>query len=103
LGINENLKETPIHNFKVFPNPVDENTCIEFTLNTPSFITILLNDYLGRILFSEQMGEYSEGLQQIRLPGEIYSDILPDNIYHIGIEVNTRKMAHTIVYCKILK
>jgi hypothetical protein len=103
LGINENLNDAPIRNFKVFPNPVNENTCIEFLLKNPSSVTILLNDCLGRNLFSDQMGEYSEGLHKIRLPNEIYSTILSGNVYHLGIEVNTREMAHKIVYSKIFK
>jgi hypothetical protein len=103
LGINENLNNGPIRDFRVFPNPVNENSCIEFTLKNPSSVTFLLNDCLGRNLFSEQMGEYSEGLHKISLPNEIYSTILSGNVYHLGIEVNTREIAHKIVYSKIFK
>ncbi len=103
LGINENLNDGPIRNFGVFPNPVNENSCIVFTLKNPSSITILLNDCLGRKLYSEAMGEYSEGSHRINLPGEIYSDILSGTMYQLGLEVSTQKMAHTIVYKKILK
>jgi hypothetical protein len=103
MGINENLNNGPIRDFRVFPNPVNENSCIEFTLKNPSSITILLNDCLGRKLYSEPLGEYSEGSHRINLPGEIYSDILSGTMYHLGLEANTEKMSHAISYKKILK
>lgn len=103
LGINENLNSSPIMRFNVFPNPVKDNAVIEFTLSYPSIIRISLNDCLGRQLFSESMGEFSEGIHRLNLSAKICSKIIPGDFYLLGLKASTQKMAHNVVYKKILQ
>ncbi len=103
LGINENQNPGPVLRFNVFPNPVRENSMIEFSLKYASAIVITLNDNLGRLLFSETLGEYTEGEHCIKLPAKICSAIIPGAIYHLGLEASPQTMSRSLMYTAILK
>ena len=103
LGINENQNPGPVLRFNVFPNPVRENSMIAFSLKYASAIEITLNDNLGRLLFSETMGEYNEGEHSIKLPAKICSAIVPGAVYHLGLAANPQTMARSLMYTTILK
>lgn len=103
LGINENLKSNPILNFNVIPNPVRENSVIEFSLKYASAIEVCLHDILGRQVFRKYLGEFSEGNHLVNLPAQICSSLMPGTMYQLGIEACTQKKEHSIVYRKIIK
>lgn len=103
LGINENKNPGPIIKFNVYPNPVRENSMIEFSLKYSSYIEISLIDGSGRELYNESAGEFSEGLHCINLPAKICSVILPGTLYHLGLEASSQKLNQSVIFKKILK
>ena len=103
LGINENKNHGPVLDFKVIPNPVRENSMIEFTLEHSSRIEISLIDELGKQLCVEPLGEFTEGLHHINIPLNISAMISSHSLYYLGLQARSQSMTNSVTFKAILK
>jgi len=101
LGVSDN--QDLIRKFSINPNPVKENSRIEFSLKYASRMTISLCDGLGREICREGLGEFQEGNHIISLPPKIRSAIKTSAIYYLGLEANPKNSASKVVRIKIVK
>jgi len=76
VGVQQerSLLANGIHNYHIYPNPVNGHATIQFTLNNPSSVSLKVYDILGAIIYDEglsvtSVGEHLIGWQSARLDG----------------------------------
>lgn len=64
-GVNGiDAPEAGIQHFNVFPNPIQDNTVVSFSLDEPQQVTLQLFDMAGRVVMDMYAGELSAGQHQ---------------------------------------
>ena len=81
-GINA-VNKGQIH-LKIFPDPVTTSSLINFYLNSPSTLSIVIYDAMGQKIKAENRLSLTTGEQSISLPGEG----LTNGIYFLNLIFN---------------
>ncbi|MFM8456930.1 MAG: T9SS type A sorting domain-containing protein, partial [Ignavibacteria bacterium] len=81
---------------QVFPNPIQEYSMFQFSLQTSSEVTYEIIDMMGRTLFTQPLGVLNEGIHSVNFLG-LYSML---NSGHYMISVQTTSGRQTIPFLK---
>lgn len=84
VGIGDNLAEEI--QFRIIPNPMDDQASIEFALENADEIEIQIYDMNGRLVTSILENQYSSGAHRISLNDKIQNP----GVYFIQINVKSR-------------
>ena len=85
-------------NIYAFPNPFNPYTDIRFSIESPSFVSVLVHDINGRVIdtiLSEQYlgrGEYQSRWQP--------SEVVPSGIYLIRYVADNHSLSKLVSYIK---
>ena len=95
-NVNETLRETQIaekpnylfkNSLNVYPNPFDNNTLIQFTLQKTSNVTLTVFDNFGRTVFNQIVDrELKEGIYNIPFSG----NNLPSGFYQCILTIDNQ-------------
>lgn len=81
---------------QIFPNPIQEYSMFQFSLQTSSEVTYEIIDMMGRTLFTQPLGVLNEGLHSVNFLG-LYSML---NSGHYMISVQTSSGRQTLPFLK---
>jgi len=87
----------------ISPNPVRENSVLEFSLKDLSQLEMTLLDPQGKSLWHFNSGELGEGRHKFLLPGTLYTSMLPGILYLVRYKVQQRGQVPCFVSQKIVK
>jgi hypothetical protein len=73
------LNENQIANFSIFPNPANEMVEISFQNSSTEKLPITVFDALGRIVFQDQITDFSK-------PFQINTSLYENGFYQISIQ-----------------
>jgi thiol-disulfide isomerase/thioredoxin len=90
-GIVENAGDNGMLN--MYPNPIENEAVIEFTVSDKSTTVLSVIDALGQVVLSENMGEKSKGLHTINMD---FSS-LESGIYFIKLEAGNQLTTHKFI------
>lgn len=85
-----------LRSLQVFPNPIQEYSMFQFSMQTSSEVTYEIIDMMGRTLFTQPLGVLNEGIHSVNFLG-IYSML---NSGHYMISVQTSSGRQTIPFLK---
>lgn len=85
-----------LRSLQVFPNPIQEYSMFQFSLQTSSEVTYEIIDMMGRTLFTQPLGVLNEGIHSVNFLG-LYSML---NSGHYMISVQTSSGRQTIPFLK---
>jgi len=89
VGIEESVKNG---NIKIFPNPVINDLFISFSLMQNEHVAVLLRNYLGEIIYSEDLGEQTASSLFIEIPSSGFSSGIYTLELQVGSQVYSRKI-----------
>jgi hypothetical protein len=81
---------------QVFPNPIQEYSMFQFSLQTSSEVTYEIIDMMGRTLFTQPLGVLNEGIHSVNFLG-LYAML---NSGHYMISVQTSSGRQTLPFLK---
>jgi len=82
IGIAENTSN--VSDINVYPNPVNDNANVEFTLVNSTNVKVSMYNTLGELVYSNLMGEMSSGNHNIKID----ATNLNSGVYFITLNVN---------------
>jgi len=85
-----------LRSLQVFPNPIQEYSMFQFSMQTSSEVTYEIIDMMGRTLFTQPLGVLNEGIHSVNFLG-IYSML---NSGHYMISIQTSSGRQTIPFLK---
>jgi len=85
-----------LRSLQVFPNPIQEYSMFQFSLQTSSEVTYEIIDMMGRTLFTQPLGVLNEGIHSVNFLG-LYSML---NSGHYMISVQTSSGRQTLPFLK---
>ncbi len=89
VGVEELIKGESIN---IFPNPVKNDLFISFTLLQQDNLAVLLRNYLGEVIYLDNLGERSAGDMDIRIPAGDLSAGLYTLELQVGSQVYPKKV-----------
>ncbi len=86
----------PVWDFKVSPNPFQDELRISFALAKSESIAFSLTDLSGRVVFTHDAGRQAAGYHQLPLPSSNFKD-LPAGVYFLKGESNSGTITRKLV------
>lgn len=90
VGINEQSAENSVN---VYPNPMNENATVNFTLAEASYVNVVVMNSLGQVVIKAELGNMSAGEQNYLLNAESLSNGFYFMNLNIGKNTITKKIA----------
>jgi hypothetical protein len=90
VGITEQSAENSVN---VYPNPMNENATVNFTLTEASNVSVVVMNSLGQVVINADLGNMSAGEQNYLLNGESLSNGFYFMNLNIGKNTITKKIA----------
>ena len=93
-GSDKNTNSVGELDFRIFPNPVDQQVQIRLKLSTPSTIHLRILDQLGRLVYqAHQTEEYAEGEHAF----EYGTQGLAPGVYYVSVETSEGRKVEKLV------
>ena len=89
VGVEESIKGESIN---IFPNPVKNDLFVSFTLLQQDHLAVVLRNYLGEVVYSDDLGERGAGDMDISIPAAGLSAGIYTLELQVGSQVYPKKV-----------